>query len=105
MKCDDCNQEMNTAEGCNLLRVKTDYGQVLNRIPYGAEYMGWADGNNAEYFKKFQEIDKVKKTCRDCGVMWGRIHHNGCDFERCPKCLGQFISCNCNNVDKWDILP
>jgi hypothetical protein len=35
------------------------------------------------------------KTCHDCEVEEGNIHHLGCDMERCPFCGGQLISCDC----------
>jgi hypothetical protein len=36
------------------------------------------------------------EICHDCGVKEGQIHKRGCDMERCPKCGGQRIICNCN---------
>jgi len=33
--------------------------------------------------------------CHDCNVMPGGYHHPGCDMDRCPKCGGQLISCDC----------
>jgi hypothetical protein len=34
-------------------------------------------------------------TCRDCACARGELHVPGCDAERCPKCGGQLISCEC----------
>jgi len=34
-------------------------------------------------------------TCGDCGVKEGEFHLVGCDMERCFKCKGQKICCDC----------
>lgn len=43
------------------------------------------------------------RTCRDCAVTEGQPHVGGCCIERCARCGGQAISCNCvyelNNID------
>lgn len=35
-------------------------------------------------------------NCHDCAAPHGTPHHPGCDTERCPRCLGQAISCGCH---------
>ncbi len=33
--------------------------------------------------------------CEDCGVVAGGYHHGGCERERCPRCGGPLLSCDC----------
>lgn len=91
VKCEDCNQEMNTAKGCTLTKVKDTLGTVYNRITYFNELV--------------EPKNRKHHRCHDCGVKFYHIHHNGCDMERCPKCGRQFISCSCEDVDQWELLP
>ena len=46
--------------------------------------------------KMKNEISNKKYKCGDCGKNTGENHTDGCDVERCPKCFGQLLSCDCN---------
>ena len=69
--CKICNREMLTAAGCGVSFVIAD-GVRYKRIPV--------------FFGR----------CGDCGAKNGQFHHGNCDVERCPKCGGQLISCDCD---------
>ena len=78
VKCDDCKKEMSdsSTKTCNQTHIKID-GEWHER--------------NTSYFDE-------GKFCHDCNIenQEGNFHHFGCDMERCPKCEGQLISCECN---------
>lgn len=42
--------------------------------------------------------DMKREPCHDCGCKVGENHQPGCDTERCPKCKGQLISCDCFRI-------
>ena len=77
VKCPDCKNEMRDPkiESCTYKYI------IINRKKYR---------RNTSYFD-------VNKRCHDCEILnkKGNIHHFGCDIERCPKCKGQLISCDC----------
>lgn len=77
--CQDCNQDMKTAEGCVVDQLTLD-GLVIDRQPFGRE-PGWPT---------------TADRCGDCGAAHGHHHHLGCDVARCPACGWQMISCGCH---------
>jgi hypothetical protein len=84
--CMDCEQEMNDpgVRSCTHARLRFGDGPVVDRVRYSTspeEGDGWA--RDADH------------RCHDCNVAPGGIHHFGCDVERCPRCDGQLICCDC----------
>jgi hypothetical protein len=77
--CRDCNQDMKTADGCTVAEL-TCGGERFATFPFGRD-PGWPAGR--------------MERCGDCGARRGHLHHIGCDVQRCPRCRGQLISCDC----------
>lgn len=76
--CDHCEREMLPGGGCNRIDVITKSGVMGSMI----------------------HIDENLKNCHDCGAGVGAYHHPGCDWERCPRCGRQLITCGCLAVNK-----
>ncbi len=76
VECKACNQDMSKVDSCNKKFVNI---------------------SGKKYLRDTTEYD-IGDRCHDCGIKNhnGNIHHNGCDMERCPKCKGQLISCDCD---------
>ncbi len=76
MICKYCNQEMKTADTC----IENKYVEFSEdeKLPSSNYHFNETNGR-----------------CHDCGIKHGGLHHRGCDVERCPKCKGQLISCEC----------
>lgn len=84
--CEDCGREMQTAASCVADAL------IIRGERFERDRVGRPIGQNGR--------------CGDCGVQRHAWHHLGCDQERCPRCRGQLISCDCGRTDDdaWDVI-
>ncbi len=57
-------------------------GKSYAKIAYGSET-----------FRHPVEADR--EPCRHCRTIKGKFHEDSCDYEQCPKCGDQLMSCGC----------
>ncbi|MEL6107085.1 MAG: hypothetical protein AAFU85_13665 [Planctomycetota bacterium] len=55
------------------------------RVPYGSET-----------FRTPSE--SLNGPCRHCSTIRGKLHSFDCDYEQCPKCNHQLMTCDCEFV-------
>lgn len=78
MKCEICDREMMEVDSCLKVPIESKDGTTFDPIPFGSA-----------------PRDDGFERCPDCNVAVGGYHHVGCDWETCPICGGQLISCDC----------
>lgn len=78
-KCNVCDQEMKSDDCTENREVEYADGTKLPSSTY--------------------HFSEPTGRCHDCNIKHGNYHHPGCDVERCPRCKGQIISCDCEFKD------
>lgn len=73
----ELSQKLENAQATTHYKID---GKEVARIRYGEEADDFGAGVG---------------PCHDCGAVKGQFHIVGCDVERCPKCAGQAITCDC----------
>jgi hypothetical protein len=73
-------------------------GKRYRRLRFGKEPL-WKDAPEG-VAAIWQEI--IKRPCHDCGVIFGEIHLDGCDMERCPRCDHQYLVCECRTDEDYE---
>jgi hypothetical protein len=73
-------------------------GKRYRRIRYGYEHRHWKGPLSKE--SKVRLRERANQPCHDCGVLRGELHVPNCDWELCPRCSGQYMSCDCIRDDE-----
>ena len=84
--------------------------ELFQLVPYGSESVGFRGPChicNAQFGSAHSSscpmgpgaIYERPARCRDCGVPAGSIHILTCCIEECPRCPGQYMSCDCNGEE------
>lgn len=89
-----CGEIMKGSNGCRI-PVTSINGLIVPRIPYGYETRS-NDGPWSGKPMRGQYHLTSEDRCHDCDTPLGKWHHFGCDFEECPSCGGQMLTCGCN---------
>lgn len=71
--------------------ILTSDNKAYMRIKYGDEekFYNFKFNTNESYHSS------DCKYCGDCGVKKGEFHLDACDWEVCPRCGHQLLSCDC----------
>lgn len=87
--CAFCKKDMLVVDGCISVAVKIykprpksgrDLLRRMNPIRYGNE-------------QRFPDMREKPQRCHDCNAKIGYFHHPNCDWEECPNCHLQMLTC------------
>lgn len=87
-------------------RMRRDWAEMLEREQQRREY--FVEGvpyrrvkYGAETFR--DPVEAQSTPCRHCSTVAGQLHESRCDYEQCPKCGYQSMSCDCtyDGEDSW----
>lgn len=71
----------------------SDNGLKVPRIKYGQENKIFDERG---YLERVNSLFEDFDYCADCSAKKGEYHLDGCDWEVCPICFGQKLSCECH---------
>ena len=85
MRCLLCGEIIGKSPGCiDVPMYMINDPRTFHRIRVG---------DPGDFFEGNEDA-----ICGDCGASYGYYHHEGCDCGICPRCGGQFISCDCGLI-------
>lgn len=80
--------EFDASQALKTLKLN---GKRYKRVKYGDEERAVEFGESGS-----RTLSAVPlQPCHDCAAVIGQYHCEGCDWERCPRCGGQLLGCEC----------
>jgi hypothetical protein len=81
-------------------------GKRYRRVRYGDEMRYWERSPRGKELttNEFRTTwnDIISRPCHDCDAVLGELHLDNCDMEVCPRCIGQFMCCDCWLLEEED---
>ena len=79
-------------------KMRRDWAEMLERTQHKVAYV--VDGTSYARIPYGSEtfrvpIEATYTPCRHCSTIFGKFHEPLCDYEQCPVCNWQSMSCDC----------